>query len=46
MERETLDKDEVAEILKGVRGGARKNGERRGAGLAAFRRTPGRGRRD
>jgi len=39
MERETLDKDEVAELLKGVRGPARKNG--RGSGLAAFRRDKG-----
>jgi cell division protease FtsH len=39
IERETLDKDEVAEILKGVRGLPRKNGERKGAGIAAFRRA-------
>jgi cell division protease FtsH len=38
MERETLDRDEVAEILDGVQAPTPKDGQR-GAGIAAFRRT-------
>jgi cell division protease FtsH len=46
IERETLDKDEVAEILGGVRKLARKSGSSKGVGIAVARRSNPPERRD